>query len=290
MRTARDEKKMFSCYSDQIGITHRTECPKAIITDARTMATSLLRRRSDETHRSKSPRVSHEESNVEWIDGQFQRVNDERFFDWLSRELFRFSLFSPMRTSSSSSRSIDSMENLSSQVERSRISHFGREQSSHDADIDRMIRASRPYSQAEFNRTEYSRNEWNNLCEFVPASNMTRHEVLLHGTPLYIDRNVTVTNLMIDQGKQLAWLLSGLAKQVFHISEQTMHLFRDVDSGQFTYSIIQFTHLSLFQHGLLSIVMVHYFSIFVILNKSLPMIYARIDPMLHQPFQLYGRL
>ena len=133
----------------------------------------------------------------------------------------------------SSTRSIDSIENLSSQVERNRIYHFGRHQSLNEADIDAMIQTSRPYSQMEFNRSEYSRHETNNLCEFVPASNMIRYETLLHGIPLYIDRNVTLTNLMIDQGKQLAWLLSDLAKQVFHMSESVMHLFRDVDSGKY---------------------------------------------------------
>lgn len=132
---------------------------------------------------------------------------------------------------SSSSLPTNSVENVFSQVERNRISHFGRHTSSHESDIDQMIRTSRPYSQTEFQRSEYSRNESNNLCEFVPASDMIRHPTLLHGIALYLDRNVTLTNLMIDQGKQLAWLLSGLAKHVFHIPEQTVHLFRDIDSG-----------------------------------------------------------
>ncbi|CAF4311774.1 unnamed protein product [Rotaria sp. Silwood2] len=145
-------------------------------------------------------------------------------------------LLGPIRHSSNLS--IDPIENLSSRVERDRIYHFGRHQSSNEIDIDAMIRTSRPYSQTEFNRSEYSRRETNNLCEFVPAANMIRHENLLHGIALYVDRNVTLTSFMIDQAKQLAWLLSGLAKQVFHMSESTMHLFRDIDSdlGFFLYS------------------------------------------------------
>ena len=129
-------------------------------------------------------------------------------------------------------RSINSRENLSSRVERDRIYHFGRHQSSNEVDIDAMIRTSRPYLQEEFNRSEYLKQEINSLCEFVPTSNMIRHETLLHGLPLYVDRNVTLTNQMIDQGKQLAWLLSSLAKQVFRMSESVMHLFRDIDSGK----------------------------------------------------------
>jgi hypothetical protein len=145
--------------------------------------------------------------------------------------VFVFSLLAPMRHSSNPS--IDSIENLSSRVERDRIYHFGRHQSSNEADIDVMIRTSRRYSQMEFNRSEHLRNETNNLCEFVPASNMIRYKTLIDGLPLYVDQNITLTNLMIDQGKQLAWLLSGLAKEVFHMPVSAMHLFRDVDSGKY---------------------------------------------------------
>ena len=143
----------------------------------------------------------------------------------------------------SSTRSINSIENLSSQIERDRIYHFQRYQSSNEGDIDIMLRTSRPYSQMEFNRSESSRQEMNNSCEFIPASNMIRHETLFHGIPLYIDRNVTLTNLMIDQSKQLTWLLSGLAKQVFHMSASAMHLFRDIDSGKYTYQMMRIDFL-----------------------------------------------
>jgi hypothetical protein len=64
---------------------------------------------------------------------------------------------------------------------------------------------------------------------------MIRYEYLLHGIPLFIDKNVAITNLMIffyDEGKQLAYLLSCLAQQVFHFPVQTIHLFRDIDSGK----------------------------------------------------------
>lgn len=94
-----------------------------------------------------------------------------------------------------------------------------------------MIRTSRPYSSTEINESEHSVHETNQSCEFVSASSMIRYDHLLHGVSLYTDRNVTLTDKMIDQGKQLAWLLSGLAKHVFNMPISTMHLFRDVDSG-----------------------------------------------------------
>jgi len=61
---------------------------------------------------------------------------------------------------------------------------------------------------------------------------MIRYENLLHEIPLFIDKNVTITNLMIDQVKQLAYLLSCLAQQVFNLPVQIIHLFRDIDSGK----------------------------------------------------------
>jgi hypothetical protein len=203
----------------------------------------------------------------------------------LCNVILAFSLLSPMRHPST-----NSTENISSRVERDRIENFGRHQSSNAADIDSMIRTSRPYSQREFNRSEYSRHETSNLCEFVPASNMVRHTTLLHGIPLYVDQNVTLTNLMIDQGTQLAWVLSGLAKQVFRMPGSAMHLFRDVDSGTYkdVESIRRAELSSLFQHASLSIVAVHCSSIFVTLNKSMPTRYDHICPTLHHPYRSFA--
>ncbi|CAF4923582.1 unnamed protein product, partial [Rotaria sp. Silwood1] len=144
-------------------------------------------------------------------------------------------LLVPIRYSSSSV-SNNSVENISSTVEKDRINHFGRYKSSDEADIKAMIRTSRSYSSIEFNQSEHSRNETNNSCEFVPASNMIRYDHLLHGIPLYIDRNVPLTDTIIDNGKELAWLLSGLAKDVFNMSVQTIHLFRDIDSARIAFN------------------------------------------------------
>ncbi|CAF3497440.1 unnamed protein product [Adineta steineri] len=132
--------------------------------------------------------------------------------------------------------SSNSTENLSSNIETNRVSHFGEHKRDDDDDINQMIKTSRPYSEKEFNQNECSRNEINNSCEFVPSSNMIRHSDLFHGIPLYIDKNVQLTNLMIDQGNQLAYLLCLLAKQVFSIPIKTMHLFRDIDSARIAFN------------------------------------------------------
>ena len=124
------------------------------------------------------------------------------------------------------------IENSSSRIESNRVDNFGQFKSNEDGDMNEMIGRSRPYTQREFNQGESLRNEINNSCEFIPSSNLIRYSTPLHEIPLYIDTNVTLTNLMISQGEQLAWLLSSLAKQVFHIPVQTIHIFRDIDSGK----------------------------------------------------------
>ncbi|CAF4112088.1 unnamed protein product [Rotaria sp. Silwood2] len=121
-------------------------------------------------------------------------------------------------------------------IERNRIDNFGRNKSEDDADINRMIQATRPYSQMEFDQTEHFINENNTSCENVPAANMIRYNKLLHGIPLYIDQNVKLTKILILQGKHLAWLLSGLAKQVFNVPVETIHLFRDIDSSRIAFN------------------------------------------------------
>jgi hypothetical protein len=126
----------------------------------------------------------------------------------------------------------NSIENLSSTIQRDRVDNFGQFKSNEDGDMNEMIGRSRPYTQREFNQKESLINEINNSYEFLPSSNLILYENRLHEIPFYIDRNVTLTNLMISQGEQLAWLLPSLAKQVFHIPVQTMHLFRDIDSGK----------------------------------------------------------
>lgn len=101
--------------------------------------------------------------------------------------------------------------------------------------MNELIGRSRPYVKTELNQAEHSKVEVNNSCEFVPATNMIRYESVFHGIPLYVDRNVTVTSVMINQAKQLSWLLVGLATKVFKLPIETIHLFRDVDSRKSDY-------------------------------------------------------
>ena len=124
-------------------------------------------------------------------------------------------------------------QHIESTVERNRMKNFQQHQTEDDASFQTMMQTGRAYIQPEFHQPEHSRNEINNSCEAVPAANMARINILFHSIPLYIEQNVTLTNAMIDQAKQLAWLLSGLALFVFKMPVETMHLFRDIDSGKY---------------------------------------------------------
>jgi hypothetical protein len=161
----------------------------------------------------------------------FSKVYESKRLDENLRDIWKhlmfFSLLVPVRSPSN-----DPIENVESTVTRDRIKNFGGDQLDDESDIRSMIGTSRPYTQSQFNQPEYSRTEVNNSCEYLPSSNMTRSDHLFHGIPLYVDQKVTITNEMIFQANQLSWVLMGLAKNVFVMPVETMHLFRDIDSGK----------------------------------------------------------
>jgi hypothetical protein len=69
-------------------------------------------------------------------------------------------------------------------------------------------------------------------CDTMPAMSMTRYKDLFHSVSLFLDKNVTVTEQIIYQAEQLACLLAGLAKHVFEIPINTVHLFQDIDGSK----------------------------------------------------------
>lgn len=96
------------------------------------------------------------------------------------------------------------------------------------------IRKGRSFTQTKFIQQEHMKDEIEHSCEAVPAANMTRYKDRFHLIPLYVENNVRVTNQMIDHAKQFAWLLVGLAKEVFQIPIETLHLYRDIDGGKYS--------------------------------------------------------
>jgi hypothetical protein len=110
--------------------------------------------------------------------------------------------------------------------------NFGENKSTKTSLLSAIIQTGRPYTQSELNNEEHVRSETNTSCQTVPAAHMTRYKDVFHGIPLYVENQVTITPKMIDQSKQLACLLHGLAINVFKVPINTIHLFRDIDGGK----------------------------------------------------------
>ncbi|CAF4160668.1 unnamed protein product, partial [Rotaria sordida] len=117
-----------------------------------------------------------------------------------------------------------------------RIEDFNRQQTKDDAKLFSMLKKGRAYTQTKFIQQEHVKDDIDHSCEAVPSANMTRYKDLFHSIPLYIERNVLITNKMLDQAKQLAWVLIGLANHVFKIPIETLHLYRDIDGARIAFN------------------------------------------------------
>ncbi|CAF1300107.1 unnamed protein product, partial [Rotaria sordida] len=65
---------------------------------------------------------------------------------------------------------------------------------------------------------------------------MICYKDLFHSIPLYIEQNILTTNKMLDQTKQLAWILIGFANRVFKIPIEILHLYRDINGARITFN------------------------------------------------------
>lgn len=70
-------------------------------------------------------------------------------------------------------------------------------------------------------------------CPSIPIGDMARSEQTFSSIPLYLTKNVTLTKNMAIHANQLAYLLVNLAEHIFQIPLKSLHLFRDVDSGEY---------------------------------------------------------
>lgn len=113
-----------------------------------------------------------------------------------------------------------------------RVADFNRHQTSDETKLSSILKKGRAYTQTKFIQQEHVKDEIDHSCEAVPSANMTRYKELFHSIPLYIEKNVPITEKMLKQAKQLAWVLIGLAEHVFKIPTDTLHLYRDIDGGK----------------------------------------------------------
>lgn len=130
-------------------------------------------------------------------------------------------------------------EKMKSEVERREVEDFGQvnREMIDERDIRSMIEKTRSFTEEEFHQKESLRREENNSCEYVPPSSMIRYSKSFHGLSLYLDENVLLNDVMIRRAEQLAFLLVTLGGQVFDIPRETIHLFRDLNSGNNSLSL-----------------------------------------------------
>ena len=120
-----------------------------------------------------------------------------------------------------------------------RVTDFNRHQTKDETKLLSVLKKGRAYTQTKFIQQEHVKNEIDHSCEAVPSANMTRYKEVFHSIPLYVERDVLVTDRMLDQARQLAWLLVGLAKHVFKLPIETLHLYRDIDGGKMRMNLFE---------------------------------------------------
>jgi len=123
------------------------------------------------------------------------------------------------------------------------VSNFGKIASKDMDLISTVIRKCQPFTDSKLNDSGHMTNEPLSECETMPAMDMIRYKDLFHSIPLFLDKNIIITEQMIYQAEQLACLLAGLATCVFEISINTIHLFQDIDGSEYIYDDYYFSLL-----------------------------------------------
>jgi hypothetical protein len=114
--------------------------------------------------------------------------------------------------------------------------------------IHHFVRPGQPYSSSKLISPGCAREQVLSECEAMLPMNMTRFKDTFHSIPLFVEEKVTVTPQMIRQGKQLAWLLVCLVNDVFtEMPINTIHLFRDIDGGQYIYNHYYFLYYKFYR-------------------------------------------
>ncbi len=105
-----------------------------------------------------------------------------------------------------------------------------------EIDISRLIGGGQAYPHSDCIQEGGVIKEVSKFCVLLPDANMTRLKNVNILLPLFVEKGVLVTDTMINQAKQLAWVLTGLAKQVFKCRTESLHLFRDINGRKLAHS------------------------------------------------------
>lgn len=113
-----------------------------------------------------------------------------------------------------------------------RVKDFGEHSTTENNSVKQIIQGARSFTGNAIHRSENERIENIHCCTLDPAMHLERTKHTFHSIPVYVDRDVKITEKMMNQAEQLAWLIKNLATQVFKIPINTVHLFRDIDGGK----------------------------------------------------------
>lgn len=130
------------------------------------------------------------------------------------------------------SRLTNSNEKVRSEIRNDRMEDFGLHQVNEENEMKEIMTKTRPYSKGEFVRDSSYREETNTSCEFVPSTNLIRYEYLFHGIAFYYDKSIQLNATIVQHVKEFSFLLSFIAQNIFHLSLQTIHVFKDIDSSK----------------------------------------------------------
>ena len=111
------------------------------------------------------------------------------------------------------------------------VTNFGQAKEKEETEMQKIYKG-QAYNHSKLTQLEHTKTEISTMCEKIPAENLKLFKERFHSIPFYVEQNVIVTDAMVDQAKQLAYLLSGLASHVFRIPIETVHIFRDINGGE----------------------------------------------------------
>lgn len=90
----------------------------------------------------------------------------------------------------------------------------------------------RPFNDAKLQQTSNEVHEIIESCTMHPEMNLTQYSMRFNAILFFFDKGVTVTDDMIYNAEQLSRIINNLATQVFQISVESFHMFRDIKSGE----------------------------------------------------------
>ncbi|CAF1527156.1 unnamed protein product, partial [Adineta steineri] len=123
-----------------------------------------------------------------------------------------------------------------------KIPDFSVDKQKKEKKVLKTIKNGQPYISSNYTYPEYKKEETNIVWQLIPTIQMKRYKDAFHSIPLFLSENVNESKIMMDEAKQLAWILINLARHVFEIPTETIHLYQDVDGGKVKNEFLNISH------------------------------------------------